>query len=285
MLAGFNTDIEFDGKTYHVQTEDKGAPAHMIMSLVYEKGTILASKRTTYEDVAGLQKEIAERVQRQHRLICAAIRAGRLDDLKKMNSKPSVVIPKPAGAAKVAESLPAVNPSETSVLPSQAPPASTPISPHPIVDVDLDAVVPLIPLEFIFDEPVIDDVRVIDEPDVIPLEAADLISDEVANHPSASHRLSIELLGESKFKGGERKTITILAFRGAEKKVVSNAQVMVKILGSAFRPVIFHAKTDPNGLARVHLQLPNFNAGRAAILIRVRAEGEEAELRKLVAQG
>jgi hypothetical protein len=285
VLAGFNTDIEFDGKTYHVQTEDKGAPAHMIMSLVYEKGTILASKRTTYEDAVGLQKEIAERVQRQHRLICAAIRAGRLEDLKKMNSKPSPVVSKTAGSAEVAESLPAGKLVDPAVVPSQAPPASSQITTHPIVNVDLDAVVPLIPLEFIFDEPVIDDVRVIDEPDVIPLEAADLISDEVADSPPTSHRLSIELLGESKFKGGERKTITILAFKGADKRVVSDAQVMVKILGSAFRPVIFHAKTDPNGLARVHLQLPNFNAGRAAILIRVRAEGEEVELRKLVTQG
>lgn len=288
VLAGFNTDIEFDGKTYHVQTEDKGAPANMIMSLVYEKGTILASKRTTYEDVVGLQREIAERVQRQHKLICAAIRAGRLEDLKRMNSKPSPVRPQPAETVNVGESLPAGKPGESSVVPSQSPPGSSTLGSGPIVNVDLDAVVPLIPLEFIFDEPVIDDVRVIDDPDVITVDAADVITeavDSIEKQQPCPERLAIELLGESKFRGGERKTITILAFKAAGKKVVSDAQVMVKILGSAFRPVIFHSKTDQNGLAKVHLQLPNFNAGRAAILIRVRAEGEEVELRKLVARG
>ena len=63
MIAGFNTDIEYNGTVYHVQTEDKGAPARQIMSLVYDKGTILASKRVNYEELGALdldEKELAE---------------------------------------------------------------------------------------------------------------------------------------------------------------------------------------------------------------------------------
>ena len=48
-------------------------------------GAILASKRSRYEDLiaAGFNEEVlAERLKRQHRLICAAINAGRLEDLK-----------------------------------------------------------------------------------------------------------------------------------------------------------------------------------------------------------
>ncbi|MBL0241017.1 MAG: hypothetical protein IPQ00_10660 [Chloracidobacterium sp.] len=92
MIAGFNTDIEFDGVVYHVQTEDKGLPSRKIISLVYDGGTILASKRTNYEDLpTGALDEtaVAERVQKQHTLICAAIRAGRLEDLKAMTAKAS----------------------------------------------------------------------------------------------------------------------------------------------------------------------------------------------------
>src|SRR5215203_7560161 len=87
VITGFNTDIEHDGVTYHVQTEDKGLDSPLILSLVYVGGTILASKRSPYEDLIaeGFSDELlAERLKRQHRLICAAIHSGRINDLKKM---------------------------------------------------------------------------------------------------------------------------------------------------------------------------------------------------------
>jgi hypothetical protein len=87
VITGFNTDIEHDGVVYHVQTEDKGLDSPIILSLVYVGGTILASKRSPYEDLIaeGFSDEVlAERLKRQHRLICAAIHSGRVNDLKKM---------------------------------------------------------------------------------------------------------------------------------------------------------------------------------------------------------
>ena len=90
MITGFNTDIEYDGVTYHVQTEDKGLETPLILSLVYSGGTILASKRSPYDDlIAGgfNEKVLAERLQRQHKLICAAIRAGRIEELKLMTRR------------------------------------------------------------------------------------------------------------------------------------------------------------------------------------------------------
>jgi hypothetical protein len=93
------------------------------------------------------------------------------------------------------------------------------------------------------------------------------------------------LLGEAKFKGGERKSVTFMVCRGTNRKVVTSAQVMVKILGSSFRPLIFHASTDENGLAQINLQLPNFNSGRAALLARAVSDGEEVELRRAITHG
>ncbi|MBA3768361.1 MAG: hypothetical protein H0W99_15560, partial [Acidobacteria bacterium] len=90
MITGFNTDVEYDGVTYHVQTEDKGLESPLILSLVYSGGAILASKRSPYNDLiaAGFSEQtLTERLQRQHKLICAAINAGRLDDLKKMSGR------------------------------------------------------------------------------------------------------------------------------------------------------------------------------------------------------
>lgn|GEM_PF-201104 len=89
MITGFNTDIPHEGVTYHVQTEDKGLDSPLILSLVYVGGAIIASKRTNYDDLirAGFdEKVLTERLQRQHKLICAAIRAGRVEELKRMGA-------------------------------------------------------------------------------------------------------------------------------------------------------------------------------------------------------
>src|SRR5215203_335140 len=90
VITGFNTDIEHGGVTYHVQTEDKGVETPLILSLVYNRGTILASKRSPYNDLlqSGFNEQLlADRLQKQHKLICAAVRAGRIEELKRMTAK------------------------------------------------------------------------------------------------------------------------------------------------------------------------------------------------------
>ncbi|MFL6255873.1 MAG: hypothetical protein ACJ74T_12745 [Pyrinomonadaceae bacterium] len=88
MITGFNTDIPYDGVTYHVQTEDKGLDTPLILSLVYVGGRIIASKRTPYADLISKgfdEQTLTDRLQRQHKLICAAIKSGRVEDLKRMS--------------------------------------------------------------------------------------------------------------------------------------------------------------------------------------------------------
>jgi len=118
VITGFNTDVEHGGQVYHVQTEDKGLNSPLILSLVYSGGAILASKRSPYDDlIAGGFDEaiLAERLQRQHKLICAAIQAGRIEDLKRMTQR---------GAAKRAARP--VTPSEQIEPPSPTPPEALP---------------------------------------------------------------------------------------------------------------------------------------------------------------
>jgi hypothetical protein len=89
VITGFNTDIKHEGTTYHVQTEDKGLDSPLILSLVYVGGAIIASKRTPYEDLISTgfdEKELTQRLQRQHKLICAAIKNGRVNELKRMSA-------------------------------------------------------------------------------------------------------------------------------------------------------------------------------------------------------
>lgn len=90
MITGYNTDVEYGGIVYHIQTEDKGVEHPIILSLVYVEGAILASKRSPYDDliIGGLDKEIlTQRLQRQHKLICAAVRAGRIEELKRLGER------------------------------------------------------------------------------------------------------------------------------------------------------------------------------------------------------
>ena len=140
-------------------------------------------------------------------------------------------------------------------------------------------------LEIIEDGPIFDAVSVIEEDAILAPEAVNVVSELSGTERPTNNKLSLELLGESKFKGGDRTTVNIMVCRGTNRKVVNDAQIMIKVLGSSFRPLIFHAKTDQNGLAKVHLQLPHFQAGRAALLIRVISSGEELELRSIVTPG
>ena len=82
MLTGYNTDIDFEGVTYHVQTEDRGVANPLIESLVYVKGEILATRRTEYANLleAGANPPAIQiLMERQHRTMVDAIRAGRID--------------------------------------------------------------------------------------------------------------------------------------------------------------------------------------------------------------
>lgn len=92
VITGFNTDVEFDGVVYHVQTEDKGLETPFLLTLVYDGGTILASKRQPYDDLFAKgfdEKDLDVRLNRQHSLVCAAINAGRIDELIAMTRRES----------------------------------------------------------------------------------------------------------------------------------------------------------------------------------------------------
>lgn len=297
MITGFNTDIEYEGVTYHVQTEDKGVATPLILSLVYDRGTILASKRSPYDDLiaAGFdEKVLTERLQKQHKLMCAAVRAGRIEDLKRMTMKESALRQKNLIAQKEVKSVvekkespvPAAIPEiEEIPIPAILKEKPQPFKQPEIADIGTEDRVWDIPLEIV-EEPIIEVVEIVEEEMILPAEAVEIISDLGKAEPTAaSDKLKIELLGEAEFKGGERRTISVLVHRGSRENGLSGVNILVKILGSSFRPLIFHARTDSNGVAIVHLQLPHFRAGRAAILVKAMNEGEETELRRVIRQG
>ena len=53
MLIGYNTNIPYKGRVYHVQTEDSGLNNPHIITLLYFQGAILRSVKTGYADIIG----------------------------------------------------------------------------------------------------------------------------------------------------------------------------------------------------------------------------------------
>jgi hypothetical protein len=354
VITGFNTDIEYKGVTYHVQTEDKGLDTPLILSLVYNRGTILASKRSPYNDLLlgeFNEKELSERLQRQHKLICAAIRAGRIEDLKQMNAKdaknghtrksekekatqknetpknseaveekvkkieisqPKIELkplaqitpkveetttvevnqkveetPVPALLQKLKENSAKLAPIQKPQIELPKPEFNVPPSiekiPEPVAkktEEVWDAPIEITDADLIFE-----DTRELDEAIVLPPEAVEILTDFSASPQNESERLFVELLNEVNFRGGESQMVSIMVGRGKDQTALVGANIMIKVLGTNFRPLIFHTKTDSNGVAIVNLQLPQFSRGRAAVLFKAMSNGEEAELRRVIQPG
>jgi hypothetical protein len=84
MLSGFNHNIKFRGKVYHVQTEDGGKENPQVVTHVFIGGVILDSVRQPYGDILaqpGWQAVLKERMKAQHleeirRLMAGEIEAG-----------------------------------------------------------------------------------------------------------------------------------------------------------------------------------------------------------------
>ena len=83
MLTGFNTDVNFDGVTYHVQSEDRGLDNPIVDSLVYCGGQILHQEKTSYQDLLDegleghdLDRALARRLEAQHRDLVRRARHG-----------------------------------------------------------------------------------------------------------------------------------------------------------------------------------------------------------------
>jgi len=278
VLTGFNTDIEHDGVVYHVQTEDKGLDSPLILSLVYSGGAILASKRSRYDDLieSGFdEKVLAQRLKRQHRLICAAINAGRLEELKRMGAPAEEEVTR----ADVTEtSEPVTEAQETPEIKETVTPkrtakgkASAKTATDKAAASAEEEAAPSIPAE---ERAKASPYTVYDPRRESPL-------GEVAEKET---RLVLTMLDENVFRAGESFHIRVRVDDGSgnNKRPLMGVSVSVKILGTTFRPQIYSVRTERDGVAAVSTTMPTFTSGRAAVLIRAVANGETTELRRVI---
>jgi hypothetical protein len=249
LITGFNTDVEYDGVVYHVQTEDKGLRTPFILSLVYTGGAILAIKRSPYDDLVarGFDEAIlAQRLSRQHKLICAAVHAGRIEDLKRMSER------EPAGKPQ-AKAIAADEPIQEQ--PIQEPPPPTAESQATATAGEVESI----------------------RADAQPPSASFVPADD-------QEPLKVVLLDDEELRSGESVTFRVKVSRASAngRQPASKVRVVVKTLGTSIRPASKVAATNTEGIALVPVLLPTFVTGRAAVLIQVNADGRRAELRRII---
>ena len=137
MLTGYNTDIKHEGVIYHVQTEDGGTDNPVIVSLIYQGGRILASKKTSYTHLLGTDDFISKLrhlLEHQHKVMIKAILTGVPLTGPKKTSTEAPAAPSPSEAAPMPDQSPAQAPQTQA--PQQAPKNAEPVAtPKPPLEV------------------------------------------------------------------------------------------------------------------------------------------------------
>lgn len=129
MLVGYNTNISYKGTVYHVQTEDSGLKNPHIITLLYNKGTILSRKKISYANIAtapDYKETVREMMKEQHKAMIKELIAG------KHTQTGNASQPLPAPEAEMAVPPPPIPPAQPASL--QASPAAEeekPAEPEP----------------------------------------------------------------------------------------------------------------------------------------------------------
>jgi hypothetical protein len=305
MITGFNTDVRYDGRIYHVQTEDRGQDNPFLESLVYIGGTIVAKKRTPYGEQlskGATEDMIASLLKRQHQVIIAAIKAGRIEDLIRHSAKEvNVAEPKPKPskpktssgklpAAPVAPSPPPVRAETGSLARSSHVESKPPMR----VDVSNEREVPknrTAPLgspAFLkeFTQPKKPTNFEAPSPgssnqgsNVAGLDLDQVISDYLKRN-SEQGKLDLKVITPSHFIAGKNIGLRVQVAYGADPE--PEAVVTIKVIGTAFKPQVYIGRAGRDGVASFGLSLPSFTAGTAAIVIEAQSGRGRGELKHLI---
>ena len=156
MVVGFNHNFRYKGEVYHIQTEDSGVKSPNIVTLLYQGGTILGSKKTSYADIAkvdNLEQVVEELMKEQHKGMLRSLKTGEYDEAidrfqagKKVIPKEEKVTAPPVVAPPVLMPPEPVSPAKPSAAaPSPPRPAPTVAKPAPVVPATATVTPPVAP--------------------------------------------------------------------------------------------------------------------------------------------
>jgi hypothetical protein len=306
MITGFNTDVRHEGHVYHVQTEDRGTENPILESLVYIGGTIVARKKTPYprplNQDAG-HEALASLLKRQHQVIIAAIKAGRIEELIQHTLKHQTLTDADEVISPFATARPPERPPDSVVQPHIV--ASEPIVSTQATTLKISEPAPVKrpdpPVPLPVEAPAISV-----EPPLVPKPAEpinrpgeqkssvnysgprsdtaglnlDQVLEDYQKRGAGQAKLDVKVITPEVFTSG--KGIGLRVQVTHDSKPDFNATVTVKIIGTAFRPQVFIGRVGRDGVANFSLTLPSFNTGTAAIVIEAQSGTGRGELKKLI---
>lgn len=269
MRTGFNTDVQHEGHVYHVQTEDCGAGNRAFESLVYIGGTIVAKKRTPYADqlnTAGTEDVIASLLKRQHQVMIAAIKAGRIEELIRHSAKQQTGKTQLLGS--LAPAAPAViNPSLSSIKKKPAEIEEAGIAfPNGGAGHQISA-----HRQNTVKEPAV--------PRGAGLDLDQVVSDYLSRS-AGQQKVELKVLTPEVFTAGKSVGLRVQVTCGG--KAESDAVVTIKVIGTAFKPQVYIGRSAMDGVASFSLAIPPFTAGTAAIVIEGQSKRGRGEVKQLI---
>ena len=308
MITGFNTDVKHEGSVYHVQTEARGRDNPVLESLVYIGGTIIAKKISPYADQlrqGATEDTIASLLRRQHQVVIAAIRAGRIDELIRLSTDEKGREGKPEEKQEqkqeenrkemliTAEPEPPPPRQATPPVASTAPPPPARQTPgRPASSRSSSSVaIPPQPVQ----PPEVSQHTAATQPRSVPAKAQaplpsntgglnldEVISDYV-KRTSEQGRLDLKVIAPTAFIAGKSIGLRVQVLHEGADEV--GAIVTIKIIGTAFKPQVILGRTGADGVVSFNLVLPAFSAGTAAIVIEAQSSHGRGELKHLIRRG
>lgn len=282
MITGFNTDVPHEGLVYHVQTEDRRTDDPAFESLVYVGGSIVAKKLTPYSDKlneGATEETIASLLKRQHQVIIAAIKAGRIEELIQHTLKRRREAHRKPASAEL-PSIPFAAPMES---PKQETPSVTakPVAP--------EAVAPPAPVQsserlsglssgtpdYSKFKNAVPTAPTSGESGVLNLDQ--VISDYKQRGEA---KLEVKVLAPEAFIAGKNIALRVQVTHNTKPEF--DAIVTVKIIGTAFKPQVVIGRVGRDGVASFSLVVPAFSSGTAAIVIEARSSRGRGELKNLI---
>ncbi len=83
MVVGFNHNVRYQGAIYHIQTEDSGLKNPHVITHLYRGGTIIATRKTGYADIArteSIGQVVEDLMKDQHKEMLRGLKGGAFDD-------------------------------------------------------------------------------------------------------------------------------------------------------------------------------------------------------------
>lgn len=278
MISGFNTDVQHEGSVYHVQTEDCGLDNPAFESLVYVGGTIVAKKRTPYSvqlSTGATEDAIASLLKRQHQVMIAAIKAGRIEDLIHHSAKQET------GKTKLLGSL---GP-EAPVAPVQDNQALFTNEKKPAVRDQADPALPKGGAVIETSQPVAsgesrqNSTKEPTRPRSAGLDLDQVVSEYLSRN-AQQQKMELKVLTPDVFTAGKSVALRVLVSCGG--KAERDAVVTIKVIGTAFKPQVYIGRSATDGVASFSLAIPAFTAGTAAIVIESQSKRGRGEVKQLI---